>query len=302
MNTLTLFLTVLILRPFLPCLCGVSSALPFFCAFAFFPILVCLLNGQDCTVMLLLFAGAFVAMKHQRDFLAGVCFGLALIKFQYVVPILAIFMLRRKWSVLAGAVATGVLLTMASAAFTGWPTTLGYSYPLLQLSQSSPDLTVTTGMPNLRNIRENLLRRSGLAAIWILSLVSLALIVFVARRCNFDVLRSSFSLEFSLAVTVSLIVSYHLWTHDLTLLLLPLLLISEEFLEGSIAYPAKGILLPVVVLLLFSPLLVLLALSNWHVPILFWVMILVVLGVASAIRNSEPTICVHGELAHEAAF
>lgn len=286
-SLVTLLLSVLLLRPFLPRLCGWSGALPFLCALAFFPILVCLLNGQDCIVILLCFTGAFAAMKHRRDFLAGACFGLALLKFQYVAPMLAIFLLSRKWKLFAGWTVTAAALMLASVAVAGWHSTLEYPHALLVLSQSSTDLTVTTDMPNLRSIIEHLLGTSSLATNAILALVSLTLITFVARRSTFDPRKPSFGLDFSLAVAVSLIVSYHLWTHDLTLLLLPLLLVSEALLEGSLARSARSVLLPVVVLLFFSPLAVLLASLNWLVPALFWAMVVFAVGIAIAIPRGH---------------
>lgn len=290
-SAVALLASVLLLRPYLPHLRRWSGILPFLCAFAFFPVLICLVQGQDSIVLFLFFVCAFIAMEHRRQFLAGACFGLALIKFQYVLPIVAILLLRRKWRMWGGFAAAGAALTIASAAVAGWDTTLHYPQTLLSLSQAQAHLAMNAEyMPNLRGVLIRLLGRDGFAVSAILALLSVMLIAFVARRCTLDVEHRAFALEYSLVVTVSTLVSYHLETHDLILLLLPLLLIGEALFEGTIAGATRNLLFPVVATLFFSPLYALLVYRDGHVAPLFWVMALLALGIAVAIRQSRPAI------------
>lgn len=286
-SILALLAAIVMLHPSLPQLRRWSGALPFLCAFAFFPAFWCLLHGQDSTFLLLFFVGAYVAMKRRQDLVAGICFGLALIKFQYVLPIMAILLLRRKWNILIGIGVTGAALTAASAAIVGWRETL--HYPHMLLHQSAIDLTMSPrNMPNLRGFLDGLLG-SGLVANWMVALVSIGLIVLVARRCKLNPGQPSFSLEFSLALAVSVLVGYHVQAQDLTLLLLPLLLVSEPLLEQSIARPASGILLAAVILLLsLSPLFFWLAALDKLPMALFSLLILLTVGVALALYQPPP--------------
>lgn len=254
--------SALLLRPSVPRLRRWSRPLPLLCAFAFFPAFWLLLMGQDSAVLLLLLVGSFVALKHRRDFAAGICFGFALIKFQFVIPILAMFLLRRKIAVLAGFSATAAILTIASVAIAGLGATFHYPHTVLLYAwfQHDPGM-IAQNMPNLRGIIERLLG-SGTLANGILAMVSVALVVFVARRCRFDPRLPAFALEYSLAITVATAISYHVERHDLVLLLIPLLLAGNELFAPSMSRRAKALLLPAVFVMFFIPLPIVLASPN----------------------------------------
>ena len=88
-----------------------TSILP---AFASVPTALLLLNAQlDGFVALGI--GAALALWTQ-PFLAGLCLGLTLLKPQLVLPLAAALLLTRRWRVLAGWAAAGVVLLAASAA------------------------------------------------------------------------------------------------------------------------------------------------------------------------------------------
>lgn len=288
----TLFVSTLLLSSYLPRLQRWSRALPFLCTFAFLPVLVCLLRGQDSALLFLFVVAAFVAMRHRHGFAAGACLGLALIKFQCVIALMAILLLKRKWNLIAGFCVTALLLTMASAAVVGWDATLHYPHSLILLSQSQAHLTMDPQfMPNLRSAIESLVGSGGIVANGILALVSMALVIFVARRCRLEPEEPAFSLEFSLALTVSLLVSYHLGTQDLILLLLPLLVVSEVLLEHAIERPASYMLLAAVVLMFFSPAFLLLAAVNGLETGYLWTAVLLAAGIAISIcqdRSHDP--------------
>ena len=76
----------ILLRPRLPSLHAFLPALPLLAMFAFFPVVIALLQGQDSILLLFLYALAFSALATGRNFVAGVCLGLALFKFQLVLP------------------------------------------------------------------------------------------------------------------------------------------------------------------------------------------------------------------------
>lgn len=284
-----LFVAILLLSSCLPRLRLWSSALPFLCAFAFLPVLVCLLRGQDSAILFLFMVCAYVAMRHHRDFAAGMCLGLALIKFQIVLGLIAILLLKRKWHLAFGFALTTIALTMASAAVVGWDATIHYPHTLILLSQSQTHLTMNPdNMPNLRGAIERVLGEGGMIINVVLALASVASILFVARRCNFDPDRAGFALEFSLALTVSLLISYHLGTQDLILLLLPLLLVSEALFEHTIGRPASSVLVAAVVLIFLNPVYLLLAAIHSLEGGYFWTAALLTVGITLGIFQGQP--------------
>jgi hypothetical protein len=63
-----------------------------------------------------------------------------------------------------------------------------------------------------------------------------------------------FVLGFSLCLTVAIITSYHMLTHDLSLLILPILLLAERLVSGEIVGPARPILVASLAVLFLTPL------------------------------------------------
>ena len=69
-----------------PSLHGIFPGLPLLAMFAFFPLVMALMQGQDSILLLFLYGLAFLALAAGRAFVAGLCLGLALFKFQLVLP------------------------------------------------------------------------------------------------------------------------------------------------------------------------------------------------------------------------
>ena len=82
----------ILLRPRLPNLNNLSPALPLLAMFAFFPVIMALLQGQDSILLLFLYGLAFSALATGRAFVAGVFLALALFKFQLVLPFVLVLL------------------------------------------------------------------------------------------------------------------------------------------------------------------------------------------------------------------
>src|ERR1019366_3433134 len=87
---------------------------------AFFPVPWCLLMGQDTLVILALYAVCLWCLKRERQFLAGAALGLCLFKFQLVLPIIGIMLLRRSWRVVAGFASSATMGLAVSTAMVGY--------------------------------------------------------------------------------------------------------------------------------------------------------------------------------------
>ena len=153
---------------------AIGSALP---AFASVPTALLLLNAQlDGFVALGI--GAAVALWAQ-PFVAGLCLGLTLLKLQLALPLGAALLLTRRWRVLAGWAVAGLVLLAASAALNPrwvleWLPALGGTVKPVSREVDFPHLG--TLLPDAYQ---------GWAVI-VLSVVSLAAVLMVARRCRLD--------------------------------------------------------------------------------------------------------------------
>jgi Glycosyltransferase family 87 len=244
----------ILLRPRLPSLHGFLPALPLLATFAFFPLIMALLQGQDSILLLFLYGLVFCALATGRSFVAGVCLGLALFKFQLVLPFVLVLLLRRQWRAVAGFVVTAFALLLVSATVVGWSGVMAYPGFVLRLNRSGAQAGIyPRDMPNLRGLVAGSLHFEGLPAALLIIATSIALVVLAAYWWRVQPGRQ-FVLGFSLCLTVTSIISYHLLVHDLSLLILPVLLIAEQLVSGEIAGAARHLLIASLAALFFTPL------------------------------------------------
>jgi hypothetical protein len=249
----------ILLRPRLLSLHGFLPALPLLAMFAFFPLVMALLQGQDSILLLFLYGLAFSALATGRNFVAGVCLGLALFKFQLVLPFVLVLLLRRQWRAVAGFAFTAFGLLLLSMAVVGWSGVLAYPGFVLGLSRSSAQAGIyPRDMPNLRGLVNGSLQLAGLPAKVLIIALSIALVALAAYGWRVQTERAhsgrQFVLGFSLCLTVTIITSYHMLTHDLSLLILPILLLAERLVSGEVVGPARAILVASLAVLFLTPL------------------------------------------------
>lgn len=186
----------------------------FLLSFAFLPVHFGLLQGQIDVILLLGYVMALVAMKSQREFLAGLVLAISLVKFHLVLPFVAIMVLRKRWSFALGFLAGAFAFAAVSIAICGWNASLSYPRLLLHLSSTPASGINPTAMANLRGLYAFAAHHEP--PIIILIIFSFALIALTARKWR------SLESGFSAAVVCTVLVSYHLYPHDLILLLIPL--------------------------------------------------------------------------------
>ena len=240
--------------------------------FAFFPAWTALMEGQTSLLILFIYALVFMALRRRREFAAGILLGVGLIKFQLVLPFVLISLLRRKWRLAAGFAVVALTLGGISVAVVGLPGVLSYGKLLIDVVKDpgSPayEGVLPRDMPSLRGFLDTILSGTD-ALIWTMSivvLVSLSIIWLTAsrwRRNDKDERSGSESLMFAMALAVTLITSFHLYYYDLSLMLLPILLVlgSVRWKEGT----RWHVLLALSVVLLYIPLLVAWAFGLYHI-------------------------------------
>jgi hypothetical protein len=242
-----------LLRPRLPSLHDLLPALPLLAVFAFFPVVMALLQGQDSILLLFLYGLAFSALATGRAFVAGLCLGLALFKFQLVLPFVVVLLVRRQWKAVAGFLITAFGLLLVSAAVVGWSGVMAYPRFVLRLNRSGTQAGIyPPDMPNLRGLVAGSTHLAGVPALLLIITLSLALVALVARWWRVQP-GHQFELGFSLCLAVTIIASYHMLMHDLSVLILPVLLVAELLVSGQIVAPGRCVLVASLVALFLTP-------------------------------------------------
>lgn len=195
---------------------------------AFFPIFACLFQGQDSILLLLLCTLAFHALKREAGFLAGCWLALATFKFQLAIPIVLLFIIWKRKRVATGFAAMAVLLTFVSVLVVGRHALLHYPAYVLQVANTQGLGGVPPALePNLRGLALGWPFVSKAVGITVAVLSSVLAFVFAATRGGRSAEPGNLELQFSLAIVVSVLIGWQTNVHDLSLLVLPLVLIPN---------------------------------------------------------------------------
>ena len=203
----------------------------------FAPLAVALYQGQTSIVVLALFALAFVNLKSERELPAGVALGFALLKFQFVLPFVFIFLLRRRWRFLGGFALSCGLLALVSIVGVGFRALAEYARLLLSIESNpgSQSYGSAVDMPTIHGFVYAVLGR------WLghteLSVISgaIAIVLLVWVACRWQSARSECDAEllFAAAVSASLLAGSHMFTHDFSPLIVPMFVVAARFREMS---------------------------------------------------------------------
>jgi hypothetical protein len=212
-NLMVLICVYRLLRPELKTLSSVASWLPPATFAAFLPVGAAIVQGQDTLLVLMLLALAFTWFHNvEHLFIAGMLLGLAVFRFQIVVPIILCMLFWRRWKIVLGFSITALSAATVSLLIAGfWP----YVNTVLRLSLQ-PEfvfLGPVSRMPNLRGLIHSL--GGGDWIVLAASLTVLGITVLAGARCDLQ-------WQLALAVTAAALVAYHGFVYDLSLLLIPL--------------------------------------------------------------------------------
>jgi hypothetical protein len=272
-----------LLLPHLRQLQGYSWSLWVLTSLGFFPIFVALLQGQDTILLLFLYALAFVCLKKNRDAVAGGWLALGLFKPHLVLPFVLLLLVQSRKKVLYGFLPTAVVLALVSVAIVGWEGMAAYPHYVLHLEDTmARGAIVPSDMPNLRGVLYVLLHGSPRVGVVALML-STGIFLFAAWQCRAALSENSFNLKVCLAMVATIVVSYHLLSYDLSLMMLPLLLLANELLgEGRLHTWPRVLMIAAVSALFFSPGLILL-MQNDQLALMGWAVMLLMGGIAGQI-------------------
>ena len=200
---------------------GVWQWLPLAMMAGFLPLYLAIMQDQDSILLLAIFSTTGLLLSRRRDVAAGAVLAFGLFKFQLVLPVVLLYLLWRRWRFVGAVAACGSAIVALCVWMVGIAGARSYVATLLTMStrsvtaaQQASVALFPVAMANLRGLVTNAgmgaLSPTGIQIV-VLSVSIVAVVLAATRRPSF-----------SLAVLTSLIVAYHLYPHDLSLLLLPL--------------------------------------------------------------------------------
>jgi Glycosyltransferase family 87 len=233
-----------LLRPHMQNLSAAWRWLPPAMLFTFLPANVALMQGQDSIFLLVLLAAAFVALHRGRGFSAGTLVGLGLFKLQIVVPIAILFFAWRRWRFSAGFAVSSAFAMGVSFWVIGLAQAKAFVHSLFAVGGAvAPAANQikfplrTTLMANLRGLIAGLAAGKLSSTAMLVLTISLSAAVLLALA---TLLRKQAPADaMMLAITASVVVSYYLFIHDLSVLLIPIVVILDRYIGLSAASSAS---------------------------------------------------------------
>lgn len=259
-----------------------------------FPVFLDLFQGQDAILLLLIVAAALNRMQSGKDVAAGVILALGLFKFHLVVPVVLMIWLAGRARILAGFLPGTAALVALSCAISGASVLSTYPVYLLNLNRATGVGVVTAqSMPNLRGLLTAFLGRAPYPGPihWLLLPAAVAAIVLTARLWR-PLMNTGFpglALGYSLALLVAILTSYYAYSYDMTLLIIPLLLLGGGFLDQPGLPPIpRRLIAGGLLLLICTPLYWALILRFDRPYLLVVPMFILALGIGSVMRQALP--------------
>ena len=216
-------LMLLLIDPFLD---GKNRWLYAIMLIAFFPTVTTILYGQDSILSAFLMAGLFYQLKRNRHLAAGSILALGLYKPQLILPMACFLFYKRCWGVITSFIVTGALILTISIMLVGWDGIQEFA-AMARLVDRLKYTIEPANMANIRGLLETLFGLAGLSNLNFAILFSSVLLLVWSLHCctrHFDSSNQLFDMEFSFIAVITLLISYHLYAHDLTLLALPTIL------------------------------------------------------------------------------
>jgi hypothetical protein len=240
LNLAFILSAALLLRRQLPALQSLPPWLWTLGALAFTPIFIALMQGQDSIFLLFCYVMAYVALRRDADFTAGAWLALGLCKYHLVLPFMVAFLVQRRTRVLGGFSSVAVALAAVSFAAVDW--TGIQSYPRFAwASEHSMRYVWNNFHGNTTNLRGLLLQfvpydmqqPSSVSAFALVALLSIVTL-FIANYFWYKAppRRSSDDVGFALNLTATLLISYHTFVQDMSILFLAILLVANVLLNA----------------------------------------------------------------------
>jgi hypothetical protein len=246
-NVAVLALLPLVLMPCIP----LVARRPYvgLIGFFFLPVLVALTLGQDSILLLFIISLAYLLMDKKMDLAAGLVLALASIKFQYLIVLIPLLLMSRKWRVVAGIGLGCAGLAAVSTYVISWRGFENYFGFVCAI-----DTLAGPGAPNpalMVNVRGFLAGTGWAMHSLTLNAVGVGVLLGLAATCALSapVTRKN-GLVFAVYIAVALTAAPYAHFPDATLLWLPVLLALDWLAENGMG-SVRGILIALACACLF---------------------------------------------------
>ena len=240
-NAISLGIMAVSLIVFSSCLKPASwrvNLLRWLACLSFFPTVAILILGQDSALLLLIFVAVFSDSKHGKEGRAGAILALGLFRPQLVVIPVLILLFQRRWKAFGYFCVVAAALISVSLLMVGWQGGLDYIALVMKAATFEDQYGIfPSKMNNLKAFFYLILspdQRPLLIPALILATSGFLTLLFSVFRGPWQPSMRVFDLKFSVLILATLLVSPHLYIHDLVLLIIPGLLVLDHCTcEGS---------------------------------------------------------------------
>jgi hypothetical protein len=260
---------------------------PGFIFFIYLPVTIALAHGQDSILLLFICCLTWHELTHARHFSAGCIVALALFKPHLAILLGFLLSLRYGWRFLAGFAVGGGAVAMTCLSIVSRHGLRSYMEILQATSLAGGQSKVAqsavgafpSAMPNLRGLfyatgGQYLSPVVAFSVVAIVSLVLLGSVAYVIRGKTSEG-------AFALSIVCTVFLSYNIQASDLTILLLPIVLLSGQAYRFFPSCIFALFLLPPL-LLLFSP--------QGNLGDNFYLLSLPILAITILIARTQPTL------------
>jgi hypothetical protein len=278
LNVALLAYIPLAMRPYTPNLRHLPYWMWALAGLAFFPVFYSLLQGQDAIVLLFFLTLAFTSLKQKKWTVSGIWLALGLFKFHLILTVLVLLLAQKKWRVLHGFIPAGIALAILSVGMVGMNAAKAYPHFVLHVEAAlTGTRTVPADMPSLRGLLYVLgLGRHGMEPmLWVAAGGLFLLVVWKSWGAAPDVS----GLKFSLALVTATVIGYHVVSYDLSMLLLAVVLLANNFAKTALRNRMSMILCGAGSALFFTPVPLLLAFKYDRFALLGIALLLLLAGI-----------------------
>jgi len=197
----------------------------------------CLGTGQTSVLGLAIFSGAYVSLKTERNLLAGILLSLGYYKPPLFVFFALWLVIEKRWHTLLGGILGGTALLIGTVSWFGIEGLLNFFTQASKYTYGTellPGVVLPPGKGvGLYALINELFSEGSVGAKLALAFTYLFALYLLKAKTDStpDSRNSSFDLRFSTAVTFSLFLSLQMVIYDLTILLLPFLLVLLQLKE-----------------------------------------------------------------------
>ena len=198
---------------------------PLLLSVAFMPVASSLGHGQLSILVLAAYAWCYALWSDGRRFTGGMVLALATFKIQLVGGFLAVLLMKRKWRELSGFSIACLPLLLISDLIVGLPGLL--KFPRFLVECEAARRVNVMKMANLRGLVTLVFGEGDhIATVVILSIAVLLLAALAWKDLDTG---------FSAGILASMLVSYHFYPQDLSLILIPLFLAAKKWAPSTVA-------------------------------------------------------------------